>query len=152
MPGEKGEDLDVKIVEFLLRSSKKTVPQISKAIGKPNSTVEYRLKNLTERGILLVEVPKSSAVREYGRKYYVNPALKPNPKKTMLLMLFTVGLALSGIVLVPTAPLTAALLLLPSSILGVKYAVQKYRLELTSQAQLILSTANSEKFGKINNI
>ena len=137
------DDLDIEIIEYLLRSSKKTAPQISKALEKPVSTVEYRLKNLAKKRVLLVEMPKSSTVRKYGRKYYINPALKPNLKKTMLLMLFTVGLAISGLVLIPTNPLTAALMLLPSSMLGVTYAIQKYRLELTNQARLILEASET---------
>ncbi|RLI39139.1 hypothetical protein DRO69_14605 [Candidatus Bathyarchaeota archaeon] len=141
MPSEKGENLDVKIIEYLLRNSRKTAPQIAKAIGTPTSTIEYRLKNLVEKGILLVETPKSSAIRKYGRKYYINPNVKPNPRKTMFLILFTVGLALSGLVLIPTAPLASSILLLPSSVLGVMYAVQKYILEIRNQARLILNSA-----------
>jgi len=141
LPSEKGENLDVKIVEFLLFNSKRTAPQIAKALEKPPSTIEYRLKNLVEKGILMVETPKSSAIRKYGRKYSVNPAVKPNPRKTRFLMLFTVGLALGGIVLIPTAPLASSLLLLPSSVLGMMYAVQKYFLEIRNQARLILNSA-----------
>ncbi|RLI41537.1 hypothetical protein DRO59_06680 [Candidatus Bathyarchaeota archaeon] len=147
MPNEKGEDLDVKIVEFLLRSSKRTVPQISKALGEPSSTVEYRLKNLAERGILLVEVPKSSTVRKYGRKYYINPALKPKTKRTMLLMLLSAGLALSGFMLIPSSPFASSLLLAPSSLIGVKYVIQKYYREQTSQAKVILENARNRKIG-----
>jgi len=147
LPNEKGEDLDVKIVEFLLRSSKRTVPQIAKALGEPSSTVEYRLKNLAERGILLVEVPKSSAFRKYGRKYYINPALKPKTKRTMLLMLLSAGLALSGFILIPTAPLTASLLLTPSSLIGAAYVIQNYHRERTNQAKVILENARNRKIG-----
>jgi len=141
LQNENGEDLNLKIVEFLLFNSKRTAPQIAKALKKPTSTIEYRLKNLVEKGILLVETPKSSAIRKYGRKYYVNPAVKPNPRKTRFLMLFTVGFALGGIVLIPTAPLASSLLLLPSSVLGIMYAVQKYFLEIRNQARLILNSA-----------
>ncbi|MHA1631917.1 MAG: winged helix-turn-helix transcriptional regulator [Candidatus Freyarchaeota archaeon] len=142
MPREESS-LDLRIIKYLLSSSKKTVPQISKALGEPPSTVEYRVKKLAEQGVLLVEVPKSSAFRKYGRKYYVNPAVKPKTKRTIFLMLLSAGLALSGFILIPSSPLTASLLLAPSSLIGAKYAIQNYLKERTNQAKIILANAKN---------
>ena len=138
MQSGEGENLDLKIVEYLLRNSRKTAPQIAKAVGKPISTVEYRLKNLVERGVLLVEIPKSSGVRKYGRKYYINPAVKPKTKRTTFLMLLSAGLAISGLMLIPSSPLASSLLLAPSSLIGVAYTIKKYHREQTNQAKIIL--------------
>jgi len=144
LPSEESS-LDLRIVKYLLSSSKKTVPQIAKSLNEADSTVEYRVKKLAEQNVLLVEVPKSSTVRKYGRKYYINPAVKPKTKRTMLLMLLSAGLALSGFILIPTTPLTAALLLTPSSLIGVKYVIQKYYREQTNQAKIILENARNRK-------
>ena len=144
MPNEESS-LDLRIIKYLLSSSKKTVPQIAKSLNEADSTVEYRVKKLAEQNVLLVEVPKSSTVRKYGRKYYINPAVKPKTKRTMLLMLLSAGLALSGFILIPTTPLTAALLLTPSSLIGVKYVIQKYYREQTNQAKIILENARNRK-------
>ena len=142
MPNEESSSLDLRIIKYLLSSSKKTVPQIAKSLNEADSTVEYRVKKLAEQNVLLVEIPKSSAFRKYGRKYYVNPTLKPKTKRTMLLMLLSAGLALSGFILIPSSPLASSLLLTPSSLIGAAYTIRKYHTELTSQAQLVLSRKN----------
>jgi len=144
LPSEESS-LDLRIVKYLLSSSKKTVPQIAKSLNEADSTVEYRVKKLAEQNVLLVEVPKSSAFRKYGRKYYVNPTLKPKTKRTMLLMLLSAGLALSGFILIPSSPLASSLLLTPSSLIGVKYVIQKYYREQTNQAKIILENARNRK-------
>lgn len=133
--------LDRQILSFLLEvDDKRSIPEIAKAVKQANSTVEYRVKKLVEKGIVVEKNPASSGtIRKYGHTYHLNPEFKPQFTKSLALGLVFVGFFIMGLILLPSDPLFASFWLLPSSMWGAAATFLKYRQLYTRSLQRMLA-------------
>lgn len=120
------DDLDRDIIEYLLVTGEHTLPQIAKAVKTPVGTVDYRLKKMVEKQVIIVYEPPVKAVRTYGKKYRVNSELNPTEKLPASLVITITSLIIS-IVVFQLNLLVAFLFLLPPSIIGLAQTVNEYR-------------------------
>jgi hypothetical protein len=116
--------LDKQIVIYLLSSSKKTTSQIAKALKESPTKIEYHVQKLLTENVLCVDVLVKAAVRQYGKKYYINPQLRSDGKASFLLSVLTMTLTIIGLLSFPLNPLYSATTLIIPSVVATVWAMR----------------------------
>ncbi|MHA1583094.1 MAG: winged helix-turn-helix transcriptional regulator [Candidatus Baldrarchaeia archaeon] len=129
------KDLDRKIVEVLLNQSRMTLPKLTKVLGSNVGTVDYHLKKLAEKGIVIVEKKK------YGSTYRLNLDLV-NVSKTVIFQLACsiVSILIGIIMLFQLKFLIALACFFVSSIAGLISIVSEYRRQSREKLEMLLES------------
>jgi len=125
----------------LVYGGKYSTPQLAKMLKLSPSLVEYHLKKLVEMDVVKVTNPSSGGVRQYGRKYYLNPKYQPRTARTLLLTaatFFFIILSIAFTITYNSLNLPTLLLLFPS-LLGAFYTLKRYRQQYSDALNNILA-------------
>ena len=115
-------DFDRRIVEVLLNHSKMTLPRLAKVLNSNVGTVDYHLRKLAEKKIVIVEK------KRYGSTYRLNLDLINVDKKLIVQLALSLSTLLFGLfMLFRLEILYATLCFLISSVLGVYAMIKEYK-------------------------
>jgi len=129
------KNLDRKIVEVLLNHSRMTLPKLTKVLGSNVGTVDYHLKKLAEKGIIIVEKKK------YGSTYRLNLDLVKVSKTVIFQLAFSLVAFLIGIIMLFQFRFFIALAcFFASSITGLYSIVSEYRRQAREKLNMLLES------------
>jgi len=114
-------DIDRRIVEALLNHGRLTLPRLTKILGSNVGTVDYHLRKLAERGIILVDK------KRYGSTYSLNGDLISVDRRVYFGMGFSAATLIAGVLLLVQNPFCSAVLFLVSSLIGLFFIVKEYK-------------------------